>query len=858
MFSLRDFLKQYFCPAVPLPMRRFVVLSALVLLSGCAGMQAFREGNTLLAEGKAEQGLAKLEEAVKLAPENAEYRIALAVRRSSIINGNIAAGDASRRDGRLPEAEGYYKQTLRFDPANIMAIQGLDALTKERKHRLIIGEAEEIFKKGGANDLTQAQDKLRSVLSENPLNKEAIALRQNIEEARAKEPKAETKLAANFRRPISLEFRDAPLKTVLEMIAKVSGLNFFYDKDIRADLRATVQVKNTTIEDALQLVLATNQLELKILNDNSVLIFPSTPAKLKDYQTLLVRTFYLTNADVKAVAATIKALVKTKDLVIDERLGIIFMRDTPDAIRMAERIVALQDLSDPEVMLEVEVLEITRSRLLNLGIQWPTQLTLSPLQTSLTLADLKNLSSSNVQASVGNIVINANKQNQDANILANPRIRVRNKEKAKIQIGDRVPVITTTATSTGFVSESVTYLDVGLKLEVEPTIYLDQEVSIKVNLEVSNLVKEVLSKAGSLSYQVGTRGANTVLRLKDGETQILAGLIRDEERSTANRIPILGELPIANRLFGGQQDDSNRSEILLSITPRVVRSIKRPDLLAAEFESGTESNIGSKALRLGAANPLAPNLSRPTPIINSTQPPAAVPSSPIINSTQPPANAQPPAATPPPANPVPPTGGNTAPLPVDPLVPNLNDPAPVTPITPGVSNNSSSSGDVGTSTTSATQATQPTPPPVAGSTQGSVTLGWTAPAQVKVGEEFSAVMRINALQSIKGLPTEIKFDPQALEVVSVKEGGYFKQTNKQTNFIQRVDVAQGKIVLSAGLQNRLPQATEISGAGNVATITFKALRPSAATAIQIVSAVPVPPSSTPLALPIEQSIIIVP
>jgi general secretion pathway protein D len=850
MFFLRDLMKHHFCPAAPLPIRQFIVVSVLILLTGCAGMQAFREGNTLLAEGKAEQGLAKLEEAVKLSPENAEYRIALAVRRASILNGYIAAGDAGRRDGRLPDAEAYYKQALKLDPANTMATQGLDALVKERKHRLIIAEADEMFKKGGTNDLAQAQDKIRGVLAENPINKDAMSLRQSIEEARAKEPKPETKLAANFRRPISLEFRDAPLKTVLEMIAKVSGLNFFYDKDIRADLRATVQVKNTTIEDAMQLVLATNQLEFKILNDNSVLIFPSTPAKLKDYQTLLVRTFYLNNADVKAVSNTIKALVKTKDLVIDERLGIIFMRDTADAIRMAERIVALQDLSDPEVMLEVEVLEITRARLLNLGIQWPNQFTLTPLQlngTGLTLSDLKNLNSSNVQASVGNIVINAKKENQDANILANPRIRVRNKEKAKIQIGDRVPVITTTATSTGFVSESVTYLDVGLKLEVEPTIYLDQEVSIKVNLEVSNLVKEVLSKAGSLSYQVGTRGANTVLRLKDGETQILAGLIRDEERSTANRIPILGELPIASRLFGAQQDDSQRSEILLSITPRVVRSIKRPDMFAAEFESGTESNIGSKALRLGVASPATPNASRtPSPIINSTQPPAATPPPPVINSTQPPT------PIPPPAKELPPAGGSTAPAPVDPSVPNLNDPASNTLITPGVSNNA------GTSDSAATSVTQPTPPPASLSTQGSVTLGWAAPPQVKVGEEFSAVLQINALQSIKGLPAEIKFDPQALEVVSVKEGSYFKQTNKQTNFIQRVEVAQGKIVLSAGLQNRLPQATEISGAGNVATITFKALRPSASTALQLVTASPAPPSATPMALPVEQSIIIVP
>jgi general secretion pathway protein D len=162
--------------------------------------------------------------------------------------------------------------------------------------------------------------------------------------------------------------------------------------------------RNTTIEDAVRLLMVTNQLEQKILNDNSVLIYPSTPQKLKDYQTLSVRTFYLANADVKACLNTIKTIVKTKDLVIDERLGLIIMRDTPDAIRMAERIVALQDLTDPEVMLEVEVVEMKRSRLLELGINWPAQLSLVPVQIDgapLVLSDLSHLNRRNLQVGIG-------------------------------------------------------------------------------------------------------------------------------------------------------------------------------------------------------------------------------------------------------------------------------------------------------------------------------------------------------------------------------------------------------------------------------------------------------------------------
>ena len=169
------------------------------------------------------------------------------------------------------------------------------------------------------------------------------------------------------------------------MISRVSGLNFFFDKDVRADLRATILARNTSIEDAVKILLATNQLERKVLNENSILIYPNTPQKLKEYQSLTIRTFYLVNADVKAVSNTLKTILKTRDLVIDERLGLIVMRDTPEAIRLAERLIALQDMGDAEVMLEVEVLEVARSRLLELGIRWPSQVSFDILRDASTL-----------------------------------------------------------------------------------------------------------------------------------------------------------------------------------------------------------------------------------------------------------------------------------------------------------------------------------------------------------------------------------------------------------------------------------------------------------------------------------------
>ena len=784
--------------------RIFGLLLALSLLVGCAGRQAFRDGNDLLAEGKVEQGLAKLEEAVSLEPKNAEYRIALATRRSSAINKLNSSAEAARRQGRITDAERAYRQVQAMDPEHAMARQGLQAIVVERRHRLQVAEAETLFKKGKLADLNAALEKIRPVISENQNQKDALNLKARVEDSLVKQLRPENKLAVTFKKPISMEFRDAPLKSILEVVSKVSGLNFFYDRDIRPDIKATIFAKKTSIEDVMRVLLVTNQLEQKILNENSLLIYPSTPQKIKEYQTLAVRSFYLTNADVKSVSNSIKTIVKTKDLVVDERLGIIIMRDTPEAIRMAERIVALQDLSDPEVMLEVEILEIKRTKLMELGVQWPSQVTLTPLQIAnakLTLQDLKYLNFAEATTvSTGNILLNARKEDQDANILANPRIRVRNKEKAKVQIGDRVPVITTTSTSTGFVSESVSYVDVGLKLEVEPTIYLDEEVAIKINLEVSNLVREIVSKSGTLSYQIGSRGANTVLRLKDGETQILAGLISDEDRTTANKVPGLGEMPVAGRLFGSHKDDTQRSEILLSITPRVVRSIQRPDMLAAEFESGTDLSVGAAALKLSSPEDLE------LPAVDPKDA-AAAPRDASLK-------------------------GAPAASSVAPVVPTLDQPRQQP---TGAAAGSAAAVPAGES----------------------MSLVWQGPAQAKVGEQFSVVLRVNSQLAVRGMPLLLAFDPQFLQVAGVQEGDFFKQGGAQTTFSQRVDAGQGKIFVALVRQGSTPDAAAINGVGAAVTVNLKAIKTGDAK-LQLLSASPEPASANPIKVPLAHSVRIIP
>ena len=608
------------------------LLPILSLLAACAGNQAYNDGQAMLGAGRTEQGLALLEQAAQAEPTNAKYRIAVTNGRMRALNKLNGAAEALRQQGKLPEAQAQYQQALALDASNDVAQRGLAGVAQEERHRKLVQEAQASYQRGGEANIAQAQESLRQVLQERPAQREALALKSRIGDEQAKARPAGGKLAAAYRKPVTLEFRDAPLRSVFDFISKVSGLNFVFDKEVDPALRATISVRDTSIEEAIAMLLGANQLEQSVTSDKSITIYPNTPQKVKDYQQLVVRTFFLANADVKTVAFSIKTLLKAKDVVTDERLGIIMLRDTPEMVRMAERIINVQDLADPEVMLEVEVLEVKRTRLMELGVRWPDQanLTLAGAAANglggLKVADLRRINGDNINLGIGGVTLNANKTDSDSNILANPRIRVRNKEKAKILIGDRVPVITVT-TNNGVSSDSVNYIDVGLKLDVEPNVYLDDEVAIKINLEVSNVVKEVISKTGTQAYQIGTRSASTVLRLKDGETQVLAGLISDEDRGTANKVPGVGELPVLNRLFGSQKDDAMRSEIVLSITPRLLRSIRRPDLMTAEFNSGTEAAVGGRASVGGTLDAVAaPEQAAPrsgSPMTGGDEAPAA-------------------------------------------------------------------------------------------------------------------------------------------------------------------------------------------------------------------------------------------
>lgn len=581
---------------------RPLIPAMIAILAGCAGQELQQQSPVQLTE----EALVQLEKASKDAPENREFRIRFLNAQAQLIARLLTDAQYEFQVGHFDAADALFRRVLNIDRNNAQGNAGLLRLAQERRQATLISEATALM---AANELDAADRKLGPVLQENPQHSAALALRRQIEEkSRIIDPMTPA-LRKLFQTPVSLEFRDTNLRQILDALSQHTGLNFVLDKDVPPGLMVTVILRQVSMADALDVIFTSNQLRRRILNDTTLLVYPDTTSKQEEHQGLVVKNFFLANAEAKQVMSMLKSVLKAKNVFADEKLNLIIVRDTPDMIRLIERMVSIQDVSEPEVMLELEVLEIQRSRLVNLGIQFPEQLSLTPLPSIgsiLTLRDLQRLNAARTGADLPDTVINLKNTISDTNLLANPRIRTHNREKALIRIGDRVPVITNTSTSTGFVAESVQYIDVGLKLEVEPTIYPNNEISIKMALEVSSVTKEIISKTGTLTYQIGGRNASTVLRLKDGETQILGGLINDQDINAANRFPGLGSLPILGRLFSSHKDTKEKTELVLSITPRLVRGLMPPSQMPSEFWSGTETNPRLNASPLSRIIPDTP------------------------------------------------------------------------------------------------------------------------------------------------------------------------------------------------------------------------------------------------------------
>jgi general secretion pathway protein D len=787
----------------------------ILALTGCAAERLHRDGLAAIEKGQYEGGVALLTEAAHSDPHNMTFRLDLEARRDAAIQKLIGLADTARAAHQLDLAAQAYRRVLGIDPNNDRAQRGLAGLEGDAHHAEVVAQARKDFER---KDYEAAEAKLRLVLNESPGFGPAQDLATAINAARGPVTVA-PRLKTRDNHKVTLQLRDAPTKMVFEVLSRETSINFILDKDVKGDTKTTIFVQDVPVEQAIDLVLDQNALARQILADNMVLIYPNIAAKQKEYEQQIVRTFYLTNAAPKEVEGMLKTVLGAKTLFIDERTNVLVMRDTPDAVRMAEKLVTSLDVAEPEVMLEVEVLEISRSRLQDLGIQYPTSATLTPshvataatsVASGLVLSDLQHQNSNTIGVSALSVTLNAMKQAGLVNTLASPRIRARNKEKAKILIGQKEPVITNSVTPTAagaaVVTGSVQYLDVGLTLEVQPTVYLDSDVAIKIGLEVSSILKQVATASGTIAYEIGTRNANTLLRLRDGETQILAGLIQETDTRTANTIPGLGDIPILSRLFGTHHTDNEKDEIVLSITPRIIRMQPRPSSDAMEFWYGTETR--TRTVPYSAA----PGASGPAsaPVTNTSQSPAG----PMPQETPPAPSGSAPAGAAP-AGPAPgsenPAGGETsavitnstalaagAALKAAAASPGL----PITAVPANVASN-------------AAPASEPATAGAAAPAAGRSALTLEGPAAAKVGEEFRVTVHLATDQSITRMRSQLRYDSAALQLVSADPGDMVPAAAGSPKVDTRGSGAQLEVNTTAD--------EPVQGNGSLMVLQFKAL-----------------------------------
>ncbi|WP_107311054.1 secretin N-terminal domain-containing protein [Burkholderia metallica] len=570
-------------------------------LTGCAGTPSAPAKS---AADRANDTLAALKTQQAATPNDLDVAIALPVAQQNYVRGELAEADTQASQGDYTAAIGHLGNALSEEPGNLKAQQELRRVERSQQLRNDFVRADRLRD----SHPMEALEIVRGILAEQPNHPEAKRLHGALLRASKPSRTARPRLADTLRKPVSLNFREQPIGSIFDVISRMSGVNFVFDQDVQTDKAATLLAGRTTAEDAINLLLRTNQLEKKVLDAHTLLIYPAQPDKARNYREFALRTFFLSHAEAKSVMTALRQMIKPKDVYVDERVNAVVVRDTPETIRVAERIVMGLDIPQSEVTLDVQVLEVNMNDQLDLGVAYPGKVQFGALASSaslpMTLGDLLRINRDRVgvssEAGALSMAINMLQKQGKTKTLANPKIRVRNMEKANIKIGERVPIVTTT-NANGVVSESVNYQDVGLSLKVEPRISLNDEVSVKVNLEVSSILSKETTKTGLVAYSLGTRNAETLMTAQNGETQILAGLVKRSESTDVTGLPGLSRLPFVGRLFGSNATVDEKSEIVLLITPHIERNLDLPEAAVTTFLSGTETSVTTEPLTLDSA-----------------------------------------------------------------------------------------------------------------------------------------------------------------------------------------------------------------------------------------------------------------
>jgi general secretion pathway protein D len=833
-----------------------MILAGTLLLGGCAKYQArsaFQEAEALVAAEAYDKAVEKYFEATQNDPGNTTYKLKLAAGRTRASAFHINKARRLAKEGKVEEALAEYRLARGFDPS-------LEVAATEAKQLEGLLKARELAEQGitlyGERRYAAARQTLTQTLALDPQNARALELQKLLDAKYRPVVMDGVELDIASDEPVTLKLKQANLKEVFGILGQLSGINFILDDELK-EKPITVLLEKGTFSQAMELILQMGGVGKKVLNGKTIIIYPQTKEKAKQYEDQIIQSFYLSHIDAKKAVNLLRTMLQLRKVYVHEERNALVIRDTPDTIKLAERLLLAADRADSEVLFDVEVLAVRDSDALKFGPKlsnYGTTVTFTdavnaegnPILTDIFVQSLNNIQTFYTLPSAS---FDLAKTLSTSELLASPKIRVKNNEKAKVHIGKRDPIVTTTNIGTSDqTTQNVQYVDSGIKLDIEPSVQLDGTVLAKITLEVSNATRlDSRDTTGTSPVALTTTNAQTSLVLIDGTRTILGGLYEVNQSKNKSSFPFLGDIPLIGSLLSSFDNSEEKREIILSITPYIVKKVEVPETDIATIWSGGEEELMNRpkfgafaqpllseveSTRLSAA-PAQDRTDRPAPFSALQGQIAPMPIGP--EAEQLPATAVPGEGVPtmipaPPESAQRPTPAAEAPAGLTAAsllalpMPGTGQPGPAAP-------------PAGVAAPRPTPAAVPEFQPTAEMKPGespiilpplpkpAPKLSFSGATGAKVGEEIVLVAQVANIEQLYSAPLFVNYDPARLELVTVSEGSFLAQQGQSTVFSHSPNPATGQAVI--GYKQGIGGGGA-SGGGALFSLTFRAKAPGAA------------------------------
>ncbi len=553
--------------------RTLLVVLWIMSLYGCASVRLYRQGLQKMESRDWESAVMVLEQAALKRPGNMQIEIALDRAKSGAAQFQAEIGNKAILDHRFEDARLAFEKALAFDIFNSIARDGLRTL-------ISIDVSERLYQDALADEqlgnTPSAKQGYREALQEFPEHQAARERLTALEDRENRSPRLD--LNKNDQQMISFSFEDTQIIDIFRALAAVSGINILADDSEGPRRRVTVDLNNTILSEAMSNLARTYRLLLIDLNPNTYLLTTDTPENKIRYSEDSVKLFALKYADATQVKSMLEPLLKASTVLADERINAVVVRTDEARMQMVADLVASLDIRESEVLIEMEVLEISRDNVKQFGMHLGDQPSASmnigggikanPDGGTLSISEMSQVSSGQLFLTLPSVYLNLLKKDAETHILAQPRLRILNRMPAKLHIGEKVPIRVTTSRYRDTTEETAVYeyRDVGILMNITPKILSSNELSLELKLEISS----ILNSGESENPTIGTRDIQTTLRLRDGEAEIIAGLIKDEDRSGTAKLPLLGDIPVMGRLFSSSSQNKQQTDIIISLTPHIL------------------------------------------------------------------------------------------------------------------------------------------------------------------------------------------------------------------------------------------------------------------------------------------------